>query len=171
MAEMELTSFGQQGSLAVLARSLKMGWTWTMHPQMVLTSFPCSLMCWSRLLGHCCWHRSSRYSARPPEDSRCRSFAAPLTPKNAIFCAVDASRMDSSCRNFVACSSSVAWDAVVALVVLLSLELWAGGSELDESEAELFRCCHAGIEPLLSLSSAMMKYPVGLGRGPEAVQR
>jgi hypothetical protein len=75
------------------------------------------------------------------------SEVRPLDSRKAILRSVDASRIDSSCRNLDACSTSV--DRAVSLPASLSLSSEAGG-------AAEFCCCHSGIEGLES-ESVMVK--------------
>jgi hypothetical protein len=67
----------------------------------------------------------------------------PLDSRKAILRSVDASRIDSSCKNLDACSRSV--DRAVSLSTSLSLSSEAGGA------AEVC-CCHSGIDGLESES-------------------
>lgn len=76
----------------------------------------------------------------------------PLVSRNATLRSVDASRIDSSSKNLVACSRR----AGRGVVGVLSSELCDGGAEVEESAAVLFGCCQDGMDNGLGLVSTIV---------------
>ena len=81
------------------------------------------------------------------------SLRNPFVSRNAALRSVDASRIDSSSRNLVACSRRVGRGVVG---VVLSSELCHDGAEAEDSAAVLFGCCQDGMDNGLDLVSTIV---------------
>lgn len=80
------------------------------------------------------------------------SLRNPFVSKNATLRLVDASRIDSSSKNLVACSRR----AGRGVVGVLSSELCDAGADAEESAAVLFGCCQDGMDSGFGLVSTIV---------------